>query len=119
MPAGLVSTLFVVAPSPAVVFGFAGLWMFASTAGQALGLTLLQELAPGDARGLSVSIASLINIGIGLAVGAALPALILEHLLHSSTKVGAAITIVALPSALVATLLYRVALGAARKIDRT
>jgi MFS family permease len=119
MLAGLVSTLFVVAPSPAVVFGFAGLWMFASTAGQALGLTLLQELAPGDARGLSVSIASLINIGIGLAVGAALPALILEHLLHSSTKVGAAITIVALPSALVATLLYRVALGAARKIDRT
>ncbi|HZZ70177.1 MAG TPA: MFS transporter [Phenylobacterium sp.] len=116
---GLVSTLFIVAPSPPLVFAFAGLWIFASTTGQALGLTVLQELAPGDARGLSVSLASLINIGIGLALGAALPALILQHLLHSSTEVGAAITLVALPSAVVATLLYRLALTAARKIDRT
>ncbi|HEX3889154.1 MAG TPA: MFS transporter [Phenylobacterium sp.] len=116
---GLVSTLFVVAPSPALVFAFAGFWIFASTTGQALGLTVLQELAPGDARGLSVSLASLINIGIGLALGAALPALILQHLLHSSTEVGAAITLVALPAAAVATVLYRLALTAARKIDRT
>jgi MFS family permease len=116
---GLVSTLFVVAPSPPLVFAFAGLWIFASTTGQALGLTVLQELAPGDARGLSVSLASLINIGIGLALGAALPALILQHLLRSPTEVGAAITLVALPSAVVATLLYRLALTAARKIDRT
>ncbi len=117
MAIGIVSTLFIVAPSPAVVFAFAGLWIFASTTGQTLGLTVLQELAPGDARGLSVSFASLINIGIGLALGAALPALILEHLLHSSTQVGAAITIVALPSAVVSLLLYRVALTEARKID--
>jgi MFS family permease len=116
---GLVSTLFIIAPSPALVFAFAGLWIFASTTGQALGLTFLGELAPGDARGLSVSLASLINIGIGLALGAALPALILEHLLHSSTAVGAAITIVALPCAIVSTLLYRIALAQARKIDRT
>jgi len=116
---GIVSSLFVLAPTPAVVFAFAGLWIFASTTGQALGLTVLQELAPGDARGLSVSFASLINIGIGLALGAALPALILEHLLHSSTEVGAAITIVALPCAIVSLLLYRVALAGARKIDRT
>ncbi len=119
MVLGIVSTLFIVAPSPAVVFAFAGLWIFASTTGQALGLTVLQELAPGDARGLSVSLASLINIGIGLALGAALPALILEHVLRSSTAVGAAITIVALPCAVMALLLYRVALAEARKIDRT
>ena len=119
MVLGIVSTLFIVAPSPGVVFALAGLWIFASTTGQALGLTVLQELAPGDARGLSVSLASLVNIGIGLALGAALPALILEHLLHSSTEVGAAITIVALPCAVVSLLLYRVALAEARKIDRT
>jgi hypothetical protein len=45
--------------------------------------------------------------------------LILEHLLHNPTAVGVAITIVALPSAILATLLYRVALAAARKIDKT
>src|SRR5436190_11208031 len=96
MLVGIASTLFVVAPSPALVFILAGLWIFASTTGQSIGITVLQELAPGDARGLSVSIVSLINIGLGLALGAALPALILEHVLHSPTAVGAAITAVAL-----------------------
>jgi MFS family permease len=118
MLVGIVSTLFVVAPSPALVFILAGLWIFASTTGQSIGITVLQELAPGDARGLSVSIVSLINIGLGLALGAALPALILEHVLHNPTAVGAAITAVALPCAIVATLLYRSALAAARRVDK-
>ena len=117
MVIGVVATLFIIAPSPGVVFAFAGLWIFASTTGQAVGITVLQEIAPGDARGLSVSIVSLINIGIGLALGAELPALVLEHVLHDPTKVGTAITIVALPAAILATLLYRVALATARKID--
>ncbi|THD81689.1 MAG: MFS transporter [Phenylobacterium sp.] len=118
MLAGIVSTLFILAPSPPLVFALAGVWIFASTTGQSIGITVLQELAPGDARGLSVSIVSLINIGLGLALGAALPALILEHVLHDPTAVGAAITAVALPCALVATALYRIALAAARKIDK-
>ena len=116
---GIVSTVFVVAPSPPAVFALAGLWIFASTTGQTLGLTVLQELAPGDARGLSVSLASLIIIGVGLSLGAALPALILEHVLKSFTAIGAAVTIVALPAAIAALLLYRTALAQARRIDRT
>ena len=117
MVIGIASTLFILAPSAGLVFALAGFWIFASTTGQAVGITVLQEIAPGDARGLSVSIVSLINIGIGLALGAELPALVLEHVLHDPAKVGTAITIVALPAAVLATLLYRVALGAARKID--
>jgi MFS family permease len=119
MLAGVLSTLFVLAPAPAFIFALAGVWIFASTTGQSVGITVLQELAPGDARGLSVSIVSLINIGIGLALGAALPALILEHVLHNPAAVGAAITAVSFPAAIVATLLYRTALAAARKIDQT
>ena len=88
------------------------LWIFASTTGQSLGLTVLQEIAPGDARGLSVSLASLVNIGIGLALGAYLPALILDHVLHDPARVAAAVTIVALPCALVSTWLYRASLKA-------
>jgi MFS family permease len=117
MLGGVFGTLFFVTSSPLPVFALAGLWIFASTAGQSIGITFLQELAPGDARGLSVSIVSLINIGLGLALGAALPALILQHVLHNPTAVGAAITIVALPCAIVATVLYRVARAAARHID--
>jgi MFS family permease len=116
---GVLSTLFVFAPGPAVVFGFAGLWIFASTTGQAIGITALQEMAPGDARGLSVSIVSLINIGAGLALGAALPAMILDHVLHDPKAVATAITCVALPCAIVSTFLYRMALAAARKSDET
>ncbi len=119
MLGGVLSTLLVFAPGPAAVFALAGFWIFASTTGQCIGITVVQELAPGDARGLSVSIVSLINIGLGLALGAALPALILEHVLHDPAAVGAAITAVALPCAIVAVLLYRTALAAARKIDKT
>jgi MFS family permease len=115
MVVGVFATLLVLAPAPAMVFLMAGVWMCASTTGQSLGLTLLGELAPGDARGLSVSFASLVNIGVGLAIGAAAPALIMDHVLHDPTRVGAAVTLVALPCALLSTLLYRVALGALRR----
>ena len=84
----------------------------ASNTGQSLGITVLQEVVPGDARGLSVSLVSLINIGVGLAVGAALPALILDHVLHDPTAVAMAISLVALPCAIVSTGLYALALAA-------
>jgi predicted MFS family arabinose efflux permease len=118
MAVGIFATLLVVAPAPSVVFLMAAIWICASTTGQSLGLTLLAELAPGDARGLSVSLASLINIGIGLAAGAAAPALIMDHVLHDPTKVGAAVTLAALPCALASTLLYRVSLGALRRMPQ-
>ena len=115
MVVGVFATLLVLAPAPAAGFAMAGVWILASTTGQSLGLTLLGELAPGDARGLSVSLASLINIGIGLAVGAAAPALIMDHVLHDPSAVGMAVTIAALPCALASTWLYRLSLGALRK----
>ena len=116
MIVGVGATLVVIAPAPPLVFALAGLWIFASTSGQSLGMTYIQEIVPGDVRGVSVSIVSLLNIGVGLALGAALPALILEHVLHDPKAVGAAVTIVALPCALAATWLYAIALSAARKI---
>lgn len=115
MPAGVVSTLLVFAGAPPVVFAFAAVWICASTTGQSIGLTVVQEIAPGEARGLSVSVGSLINIGGGLALGAALPALVLDHVLHDPAAVGTAITIVALPCAIAATALYVLALTALRK----
>ena len=84
-----------------------GIWILASTSGQMAGLTVLQEVAPNEIRGLSVSIASLLNIGLGLALGAALPTLVAKYLLADTQAVGSAMTLVALPSAIVSILLYR------------
>jgi hypothetical protein len=65
---------------------------------------------PNEIRGLSVAVSSLINIGLGLALGAALPALVMEHVIHDAQAVGTAMTLVALPAAIASTLLYRRAL---------
>jgi len=112
---GVFGALLVAAPSPAVVFAMAGLWMLASTTGQSMGITLVQDVAPGEARGLAASLISLVNIGAGLALGAYLPPMILDHVLHDPTAVGPAVTIVALPCALASTGLYAVALKRLRK----
>ena len=65
---------------------------------------------------MSVSLVALINVGLGLALGAALPALVMETVLHDPKAVGAAISIVALPCAAGAIVLYRVAYVQARKV---
>jgi MFS family permease len=115
MVAGVACTLLAAAPGPPVVFALAGGWMLASTAGQSLGITVIQEVAPGDARGLAMSIGSLVNIGVGLALGAALPALILDHVLKDPKAVGEAVTLVALPCAILATGLYVLAYARLRR----
>jgi len=112
---GVIGALLVAAPGPAAVFAMAGLWMLASTTGQSMGITVVQDVAPGEARGLAASLISLVNIGAGLALGAYLPPLILDHVLGDPTAVGAAVTIVALPCAIASTGLYAFALNRLRK----
>jgi MFS family permease len=112
---GVIGALLVVAPGPAAVFAMAGLWMLASTTGQSMGITVVQDVAPGEARGLAASLISLVNIGAGLALGAYLPPLILDHVLGDPAAVGPAVTIVALPCAIASTGLYAMALSRLRK----
>jgi MFS family permease len=104
---GAFGTLVAAAPAAALIFSLVGVWILASTSAQAAGLTILQEVAPNEIRGLSVSISSLVNIGLGLALGAALPALVVVYVLHDTQAVGLAMTVVALPAAIVAILSYR------------
>lgn len=113
---GAVGTLVFAAPAPLWVLSLVGIWILASTSGQTAGLTVLQEVAPNEIRGLSVSISSLVNIGLGLALGAALPTLVEKYLLHDTQAVGSAMTLVALPSAILSILLYRRAMTT---LDRT
>lgn len=115
MVLGIAGALMILAPGPGAIFALTGLWMFASTTGQSLGITVVQEVVPGEARGLCMSLVSLINVGVGLALGAYLPAMILEHGLHDPKAVAPAITAVALPCAIVSTALYGMALTRLRK----
>jgi MFS family permease len=116
MAVGVIGALLVAAPGPAAVFALVGIWMLASTTGQSMGITVVQEVAPGEARGLAASLVSLVNIGGGLALGAALPPFILDHVLHDPKAVGLAVTLVALPCAILSTALYAVALARLRKL---
>jgi len=102
-----IGTLVAAAPTAGLIFSCVGVWILASTSAQAAGLTILQEMVPNEIRGLSVSISSLVNIGLGLALGAALPAAAGVYILHDPRAVGPAMTLVALPAAMLAILLYR------------
>ena len=104
---GAIGTLVAAAPVAGLVFLLVGVWILASTSGQAAGLTILQEMVPNEIRGLSVSISSLVNIGLGLALGAALPAAVGLYILHDTQAMGLAMTLVALPAAVLSILLYR------------
>jgi MFS family permease len=104
---GAIGTLVTAAPTAPLIFSCVGVWILASTSAQAAGLTILQEMVPNEIRGLSVSISSLVNIGLGLALGAALPAAVGVYILHDPQAVGLAMTLVALPAAIVSILLYR------------
>ncbi len=81
-------------------------WMVVSTVTSTVAITALLELVPNEMRGIGTSLVSFCNTILGLGLGPTLVALATDHVFASETAVGLAMTLVVLPAAFIAILLY-------------
>jgi MFS family permease len=91
-------------------------WSLFSTCAGIVGMTAIQEIVPNRARGLSASFISFGNIMLGLGGGATLTGYVTDHVFHDPLSVGRSLTLVILPAAIAAILLFLVASRAARSL---
>ena len=82
------------------------IWMMMSAVTATVAITALLELLPNEMRGIGTSMVSFCNTILGLGLGPTLVALATDHVFGAESAVGLAMTLVVLPAALIAILLY-------------
>jgi MFS family permease len=105
------------AGSSGQVLAAVGLWYLFSTTAGVIGMTALQEIVPNRVRGLSASFIAFGNIMVGLGGGATLTGFLTDHLFGDPRAIGSSLTLVVLPAAIVAVLLFHRAVGAVRSLS--
>jgi MFS family permease len=83
-----------------------GLWTLASEISHIGAIAALQDLVPNEYRGVAISLIAFCNTLLGLGVGPTLVALATERVYANPTSVGQAITLVILPAAAGACVLF-------------
>lgn len=83
-----------------------GFWIFCSGLAAISGIAAVQNLVPGEYRGVSMALLALCNTLIGLGVGPTIVAFITERVYGSTSSVAFAITTAALPAAIIAAALF-------------
>jgi len=107
---GLLGACVGFAPNAAAVLVTLTVWMLASAISGTVAITALLELVPNEMRGVGTSLVSFCNTIIGLGLGPTLVALATDHVFGNEASVGLAMTLVVLPAAVVAILLFYKAL---------
>ncbi|MDB5483952.1 MAG: transporter [Caulobacteraceae bacterium] len=92
------------ATQPWQVYLMIGLTYFATSVTGAASVTAIQDICSDEIRGLASAAIAIPTTLVGVGLGPTLVALTTEHLLHDHAAVGQALTIVAAPTALLATL---------------
>jgi len=100
------------------VLGAVTLWLLFSTSAGLAGITALQEIVPNRARGLCGSFIAFGNIILGLGGGATLTGFMTDHVFHDRLAVGRSLTLVILPTGVIAILLFLFASRNARSMTR-
>lgn len=108
--------LVALAATPGQVVAAVALWILFSTGAGLAGITALQEIVPNRARGLAMSFIAFGNIMLGLGGGATLVGVLTDHLFGDPRAVGRSLSLVILPAALLAVLLFFRASRAARRL---
>ena len=93
-------------------------WSLFSTCAGIVGMTAIQEIVPNRARGLSASFISFGNIMLGLGAGATLTGYVTDHVFGDPISVGRSLTLVIVPAAIAAILMFLLASRAARSLTR-
>ncbi len=91
-------------------------WSLFSTCAGIVGMTAIQEIVPDRARGLSASFISFGNIMLGLGGGATLTGYVTDHVFRDPLSVGRSLTLIIVPAAIAAILLFVAASRAVRSL---
>jgi MFS family permease len=87
-------------------------WMLMITVSETIAITLVQEVAPNEMRGVAASVVSFGNILIGFSLGTTLTAVFTDDVYRNPLSVGLSITSVAAPAGILAIfMLWRVLVG--------
>jgi MFS family permease len=102
----ILGALLALASSGLQVIALAAFWLVTSSAATAAGITTLQEITAPGSRAFAGSLVALCNIAFGFTLGNAGPGFAADHIFRDAHAIGASITLIALPAAVLATLLY-------------
>jgi MFS family permease len=117
----ILGSLLGLASSGVQVVAVAAFWLVMSSAATAAGITTLQEIASPGSRAFAGSLVALCNIAFGFTLGNAGPGFAADRIFRDPHAIGASITLIALPAAVLATFLYwlvLVELGSVRTAER-
>lgn len=89
-----------------LLIAISGGWIFLSATAAIAGITTAQDIVPADAKGICVSLMAIGNISLGLGIGASLPGALADGSATGSSGLAWAITVVAVPLAALAMLLF-------------
>jgi MFS family permease len=83
-----------------------GLWVFMANFCQVIGIAALQELLPGEMRGLNISCIAFVDLFLGSTSGTGATAVLTQYVFRSPLAVGSSIGLVGGFSALAAAVLF-------------
>jgi MFS family permease len=100
---------------PAVLTMFV-IWLLTTAISKTIGITLIQEIMPNEARGMASAMVSFFNMIIGLGLGTTMTAVFTDHIYKNPQMVSASISSVAIPAGLLSVYLFLLARHNAKKL---
>ncbi|MBA4306413.1 MFS transporter [Sphingopyxis bauzanensis] len=107
-----VGALLVAAPHPALVLLGLGLWTLCSAIAATAGVAALQDVIPGDLRGIGMSLVAFCNTLLGLGMGPTAVALVTERGFGNPLAVGYSVACIVVPAAMLSIGLFHMSRSA-------
>ncbi len=109
-----IGALLIAASRPELVLLGLALWTLCSAVAATAGVAALQDIVPGDLRGIGMSLVAFCNTLLGLGMGPTAVALVTERGFGSPLAVGYAVACVVAPAAVLSISLFHISRNALR-----